>query len=251
MSPWSTIRCLAFSPWIHASLLLGLSGVGAAACAIARPDLVVVEHVEFAGARHAGPGALRHLADLRNGTTMWSVDLARVARGVERHPWVRSARASRRWPDTVVVEVEEYVPVAVLHYDELYYVDADGVPFLRGDLPDLDHPHITGIDPGLARRHPALPHLAVKEALALIEALDRAGVADRAEISEVAFDETRGLTVHVGRSRVIFGLEGVDRQIQRLAALVERGEVDLRRPLWIDLAPAQVAIVRPAGAHDA
>src|SRR5690606_17800282 len=104
---------------------------------VTRPDCMLVERVVFEGRARAGEAALRHLADLPNGTTIWSVDLDAVARGVERHPWVRSARAVREWPDRVVVHVEEYEPVALLHYDRTYYVDRDGTPFLADATGDL------------------------------------------------------------------------------------------------------------------
>ncbi len=245
MSFVSAIKRFVMSPWIHASLLLGTTGVLAAGFLVVRPDLMMVEQVRFEGVRHAGPGALRHLADLRNGTTIWSVDLDSASRGVERHPWVRSARATRQWPDAVVIEIEEYQPVAVLHFDDLYYVDRDGVPFLRGQLPDLDYPMVTGIQPELERRHPGLPALAIRDALHLLDQLQVSGLADRDVVSEVSFSETRGWTVHVASSRVLFGLEDLDGQVKRLATLVQRGEVDLSQPTWVDLAPANVAIVRP------
>lgn len=245
MSLWSTIRHLVWSPWVSASLAFGFVGTAAACALLVRPDLMLVEQVAFEGVRHARPGALRHLTDIRNGTTIWSIDLEAAARGVERHPWVRSARASRQWPDTVTVEVEEYVPVAILHYDDLYYVDADGLPFLRGNLPDLDFPNLTGIEPSLERRHPGLPGLATRDALALLSDLDERGLAGAGVVSEIAFSETRGFTVHIGPSRVLLGLEDIDGQLDRLSTLVERGEVDLSEPTWVDLAPASVAIVRP------
>lgn len=210
-----------------------------------RPDLWMVERVEFEGVRHSGPGALRHLADLRNGTTIWSVDLEAASRGVERHPWVRSARASRKWPNTVTIAVEEYEPVAILHSDDLYYVDADGTPFLRGQVTDFDYPMITGLDPELERLHPDLPVLVIRGALSLADQLADTGLVDRSEISEVAFSEARGFTVHARRSRILFGLEGTGTQLDRLGMLVARGEVDLHEPLWIDLAPRDLAIVRP------
>ena len=233
------------SPWIRASVTLGLSATAAVGFVSIRPDCMVVEQVHFEGAHHAGPGALRHLADLRNGTTIWSVDLEALSRGVERHPWVRSARAFRSWPTDVVVVVEEHEPAAILHYDAMYYVNQEGVPFLRGDLPDLDHPHLTGLDPKLERQHPGLPGLVVRDALELISGLEQAGLASRDTISEVAFSDTRGFTVHTGSSRILFGLDGLDTQIERLEALVDRGAVDLEAPTWVDLGPANVAIVRP------
>ena len=245
MSTWSVIAAKDHLRWIGAFASLGMCAASAVAFAVLRPDCMVVEQVEFEGVHHAGPAALRHLSEIRSGVTIWSVDLDAASRGVERHPWVRSARAFRQWPDTVRVVVEERVPVALLHYDELYYVDAQGVPFLSGDLPDLDYPNLTGISPDLEQRHPGLPQLAVADALGLLASLDERDLVPRAGVSEVHFSETRGFTVHAGTSRLLFALEHRDRQLDRLSALIERDAVDLQQPTWVDLGPAEVAIVRP------
>lgn len=213
-----------------------------------RPDCMLVERVVFDGHERAGLAELRHLADLPNGTTIWSVDLEAVARGVERHPWVRRARAVRQWPDRVVVDIEEYVPVALLHYDRTYYVDRDGTPFLADATNDLDHPSITGIGPELERAHPDLPRLAVRDALWLIDELDARGLIPREQISEIAFSRTQGFTVHGPRARFAFGVDDLENRLARLERLLTEGRVHPNSPLLVDLAPATVAIVRPLDA---
>jgi hypothetical protein len=233
------------SPWIRSIIALTLTLPLVGAFAMVRPDMLVVEEVAFDGHRRAGPAALRHLAEIRNGTTLFGVDLDAAARGVERHPWVRSARAFRSWPAGVVIEVEEYEPVALLHFNGLHYVSEDGVPFAEASNDDLDYPNLTGIDRTLESLHPELPRQAIRNALWLLSTVDERGLLSRDEISEVSFSRTRGLTVHIHGSRVIFGLEAIGRQVDRLAMLLDRGELDLSRPHVVDLAPSTVAIVRP------
>lgn len=212
---------------------------------LARPGDVLVEHVVFEGNARASDATLRHLVDVRNGTTMFAVDLERAVEGAQQHPWVRSADARRRFPDTVVVTVDEFEPVALLHRDGLSYVDRTGVVFLRARADDLDYPVITGVDEALARSHPDLPRLVVRDALWLLDALDTRGLAPRPRVSEVAFSRTRGFTVHlVSGAELRFGLEGLERQVDRLDRLRQEG-VDLETPVLVDLAPASVAIVRP------
>lgn len=245
-------------------------------CRVPRPDLLLVEHVEFRGQERAAPEVLRHLADIRNGDSMWTVDLDGAARGVRQHPWVRSAQAHREWPGTVRVEVEEYRPRALLMYEApaaqhrqhghpaspasrgeagppraagLYYVDEGGLPFLRAEPGDLDYPVITGVSAELERAHPELPRLVVQDALWLADRLDRTGLVDRACLAELAFSEQSGFTIVLteGGAEIAFALADLPGQLDRLEALVRRG-VDLRRPLTVDLAPSSVAIVRPRGA---
>ena len=213
-----------------------------------RPDLWVVEHVVFDGTDRAGSAGLRHLADLRNGTTVWEVEAEAVARGVERHPWVHHATARFEWPDTVVVEVTEHVPVALLASGAMHYVDVEGTPFAPASTDDLDYPVLTGISPELAELQPEVPRKAVRSALALMDTLEARDVLDRSRISEVHFDAARGFSVQVtGGARILFDLEGFDAQAGRLERLVASG-VDVSTPLYIDLVPETVAIVRPLDA---
>ncbi len=244
-APSTVVRALFAS-----AALIGLVG----ALGVARPDLMLVEHVAFEGQSESSRAELRHLSDIRSGDRIWEVDVDQVARGVERHPWVRRAHVHRQFPDTVVVRVEEHVPVALLHYESrdadgsdgrLYYVAEDGSVFLTASGADLDYPSLTGISPSLEARHPGLPRLVVRDALHLLQTLDARDVVSRDQISEVAFRETRGFTVHVGQARIVFALTDVPEQVRRLAALLDSGTVDLDQPLHVDLGPKTVAIVRP------
>lgn len=245
------LASIATSLWVRRASALLVAPTLVVAFACVRPDCMVIERVIVDGLNRAQPGALRHLADLPNGTTVWNLDLDRVVAGVERHPWVRSANARLEWPDTVFIDVEEYEPVALLHVDGRYhYVDREGTPFLADVTDDLDFPSITGIGPDLERAHPDLPRLAVRDALWLLDALEQRGLVPRDRVSEIAFSRTRGFTVHTRGARMVFGLDELDRQISRLELLVTEGKVDLTSPTWVDLAPATVAIVRPlSGPH--
>lgn len=225
------------------ALLTGLA-VGAWAT---RPDLMFVEHVVFEGQSQATANELRHLADLHNGVRIWEVDDKRVEAAVERHPWVRHAEVRRAFPNRVTITVDEHVPVALFHYDQLYYVDSDGVAFLPADGRDLDYPSLTGVTASLEASHPELPRTVVLEALGLMASLDERGLLSVDRIDEVHFAATHGFTVRSGGSRILFALDDIDAQLDRFAALLTSGTVDLDRPFHVDLGPRSVAIVRPLG----
>lgn len=240
------------------SILLALAVVPAIFVVIVRPDQFYVERVDFVGNEHATDAELRHLSDLRNGTSVWSADLAAVSAGVQRHPWVQSVEVERRLPNRVVVTVHEHAPVALLAFsDGLYYVDTEGVPFLRATSEDLDHPLITGVDAALEKAHPALPRLAIRDALWILTQLDAHKVIPLSQVSEIRFERTRGWTIQTAggttahpSAEVLFGFGDYDQQISRLAALIGRG-VDLTEALHVDVAPERVAIVRPLDAPGA
>jgi cell division septal protein FtsQ len=229
------------------SLICALAAGLAAGCWAARPDLMLVERVVFEGQTQATPAELRHLADLRNGTRIWEVDVAAVEVAVERHPWVRDAHVRRVFPDRVEVEVEEHKPVALLHYGKLYYVGEDGIVFLPANSNDLDYPSLTGFTEELERNHPQLPRLAVEQALALLDALDTRGLVSRDRVDEVNFSRSRGFTIRTRGSRILFALDELDQQLDRFASLLANGTVDLDQAFHVDLGPRSVAIVRPLG----
>lgn len=216
----------------------------AAALGAVRPDLWVVERVVFEGADRAKPAGLRHLADVPNGTTLWQVDPDAAARGVTRHPWVRSATAELSWA-TLHVHVQEHTPVALLAGARMQYICREGVAFAPADTDDLDYPVITGVGAELAELHPELPRQVLVSAIALLDTLGDAGLVPHERVGELHFSATTGFTLHVtDGAQVVFALEGFERQAKRLARLLDEG-LSLDDKIYIDLAPATVAIVRP------
>ncbi len=66
----------------------------------------------------------------------FSVDIADIERMVESSAWVDSAKVNRQWPDTLVIEVSEQMPVARWGNDSL--LSNQGIVFKKpSDLSDL------------------------------------------------------------------------------------------------------------------
>jgi cell division protein FtsQ len=90
--------------------------------------------------------------------TFFTVDLERVRASLEKLPWVREARVERRWPDTLVVSLNEHVPLARWNDDAL--VNAEGEVFVAAvadKLPRLSGPDDTSAEVVAAyRRHQAV-----------------------------------------------------------------------------------------------
>ena len=212
---------------------------------LVRPDLMLVERVVFEGQHRATPQALRHLADVHQGTRIWEVDLSDAAAAVERHPWVKEARVRRSWPDQLRVEVEEHRPAAILVYEGLYAIDEGGQVIAPITGVPLDLPLLTGVTLEDAKVHPQLPRLALETQLMLLDAFESQEDLFDLNVSEIAYSSHDGLVVHVGEAEVWFGHGDIDLQLERLARLVRRGVIDLeRQAVYIDLAPKTGALVR-------
>lgn len=122
-------RMRAAAPWLAglvAVALLGLVGL-----VIYRSSVFGVRSVAVRGNTLVTADQVRSAAAVRHNAPLASLDLAAVARRVQRLPAVRQARITRDWPSTLVVTVTERTPVAVLarpdkRYDE---IDESGVVF--------------------------------------------------------------------------------------------------------------------------
>ena len=88
-----------------------LVGGGAAA---SRSPLLDVDAVELRGAQRTAHVEVLAVTGLGRHPLMVEVDAVGVARRVETLPWVLRARARRRWPGTVRIDVRERAAVAVL-----------------------------------------------------------------------------------------------------------------------------------------
>ncbi|WP_026279860.1 cell division protein FtsQ/DivIB [Thioalkalivibrio sp. ALJ16] len=107
--------------------------------------LLPIERIEIAGnPQHADVDALRELARV-HASGFVGVELEPLRAVLEAHPWVDSVRLRRQWPDTLVVEVREPVPVAQWGGDHL--VDRRGRLFGPVDLdPWSSLPALAGTD---------------------------------------------------------------------------------------------------------
>lgn len=90
---------------------------------------------------HVTEAQIRLVAERQVRGTFFTVDLDSVRNSLEKLPWVREARVERRWPDTLVVSLNEYVPLA--RWNDNALVSADGHLFIAavsGPLPRLSGP---------------------------------------------------------------------------------------------------------------
>ena len=104
-------------------------------------DTLSVRGVDVAGTRSLTDERVREVAAVPTGGPLATVDLDAIAFRVRALAVVKSAEVSRKWPDEVLVEVVERIPVAVVEIaGELHALDAEGVVFgsdrrAPGDLP--------------------------------------------------------------------------------------------------------------------
>lgn len=100
-----------------------------------------VRHIEPKGLDRLNPMQVYTVAQHQMDRAMLLVDLAGTRQELLRYGWVKDARVSRRFPDTLVVDIVERTPAAIWQYNQkLSLIDRDGVvlePVKLEAMPDL------------------------------------------------------------------------------------------------------------------
>jgi cell division protein FtsQ len=213
-----------------------------------RATFFTLREIRFTGLSHATREDLLQRSGLVLGTNLFHLDVAAATRAIEAHPWVASARLSRRLPGALDVEVVEHRPAANLHLGGLYLLDDVGRVFKRASPEDgLELPLVTGMKREDWGSNRPAAQLRVYTALQLLDAWKAEGL-PISSLDEVRLDEDGGLTavardggepqeIHLGARELSLKLR---RLVQVRAALQRRGERAVRidldnqaRPDWV------------------
>jgi len=126
-------------PWAYTAL--GLAVVLAVAWVVFGTSVLGVRAVAVSGTRIASADQVQVAAAVEPGTPLARVDTDAVADRIRQLPPVGSVVVSRSWPNTLVIEITERVPLATVAVADGYGIlDAEGVLFQvvrrrPGDLP--------------------------------------------------------------------------------------------------------------------
>jgi cell division protein FtsQ len=185
-----------------------------------RSVVVYGNELAFVDAVVADSGAL--------GQPLFWLDTAAVARRVAGHPAVIEAKVRAVFPDTVVIQLRERIPVAVwVQEGQAVLVDPGGWVIAAADRPGL--PRVTQKGGTLPTPGDRLPVATVQAAVGLSQ---RFG----ARVEEFEFDPRGGLSVRLEGGRVVrFGAgERLAEQLRVLEAIeqagVQWGRLDLSDP---------------------
>lgn len=209
--------------------------------------LFAIDEIRFTGLTHASESELLRRSRLSLGENLLHADLALASRAIEAHPWVASARLTRRLPSRVIASVVEHRAVEQVQLgSSLYLLDDQGQLFKRKSSDDgVDLPTVTG----LARDELGKPetNLRLAVALQLLDAWRAEGFAVSA-LSELRLDGAAAATLFArldgGVQEIRLGSGDFPLKLHKLSqvrqALARRGEraarIDLdnqSRPEWV------------------
>lgn len=156
---------------------------------------------------HVTEAQIRLVAERQVRGTFFTVDLDSVRNSLEKLPWVREARVERRWPDTLVVSLNEYVPLA--RWNDNALLSADGHLFIAavsGPLPRLSGPEGSHAEVTAAYQR----HQAALEPLGMV-------------IAEVRLSPRRAWRLRLNNGmQLALGREQTDARLARFVSLYPR-----------------------------
>jgi len=200
-----------------------------------------LQHVEVTGNRRLSRAEVVEASETVAGINLLTVDLGAIAARLQRHPWIHSAAVYRRFPGSLIIEIEERNPRAILSAEKLYYVD-DRAQFFTRLLPgdSVDYPLFTGISPeDLKSRGPEIQEL-IRRGLAMLETMERDGSGmEPSAVAEIRLSLDEGLSLRTRDDRrVVLGNDNFESKLQRYARLkgflIRRGEWQNARIINLD-----------------
>ena len=195
---------------------------------------------------HFTPHVIRQAAGLELGQNLWTLDLPRIAHDLEELPYVSSARIERVFPDRVVINIQERVPVVKisgLNVDintrETFFLDRDCIVLTpRADEPDPGLPEIIGLtnaelEPGVRLEQPNLTR-----ALQILDAIDHTPLHTVIDIRTIDLSQPLSITMVTTRDMTIaFRLDYIDQQLVRLKSALDYADSKQSTIHSIDLTP--------------
>ena len=187
--------------------------------------------VEINGNTRLSSREILEILQISDTSNTLDLSLKAVEEKFSRNPWVKRASVTRVMPDTLVISVEERVPVFwVLKEGQLHYADAQGAGIAPVDAGQFSSLPTLEIEKGAEEARNALPDL--------VQSLKESQIPlDMNSISWVRLSAARGVELYIEGSRLIItiGLEewlsNLGRLGQTVADLKARGELSSVRSI--------------------
>lgn len=135
-----------------------------------------IKNIRFIGNNIISDNELNSLMELSEGTNIFSIGMHKLQERMSSHPWIKSVLIKRELPNSLLINVEERMPIAVAVYKgRNYLIDSDGVVLGRREalLDGGYFPVIRGVDFKGIRFGEEQPPEALAEALRLLDAVKK------------------------------------------------------------------------------
>lgn len=213
-----------------------------------------VQRVEVSPTVHVTAGEVRRLAKIGPRTNIFTVDLEAVAARIKRHPWIARAKAHRRMPNAIRLQVTEHEAAAAVLVQgsravdtRFYLVTAQGQAFKRASQAELEGlVLISGIDRTEYLQRKRRTRERIRHAIGVYQRY--AARPGRPRVGELHIDEVEGVTLYTAQRavQVRFGRKDIAAKLLRfdrvLAELARRGQRAAAIRLDNERHPRQVTV---------
>jgi len=199
-----------------------------------------VRHIVVYGASAVTPAEVREASAVSTADNLLLLDRDAVGEKVAKMPYVRSADVQRELPNTLIITLEERIPVATLMAGRhTYLLDEEGYVLEEIDatVPPLG-PLITNVpELGVVAVGDQLQQPALAEALKLWEAYAAAPIASEVTLSEISAAGPMELKMYWDETpyEVRWGRSDYATQAERLSILWMKKEGQLPCQEYLDL----------------
>jgi cell division protein FtsQ len=212
------------------------------------PRFAVTE-VDVVGQSRRTAEAITAESGVTSGANIFSLDLDGARAKILADPWISQATLARRLPGTILVQVTERKPAALVALGDTYLATAEGEPFKKLEVGDpIDLPLVTGLRQEALDDDREGTMRTIRRAIDLAAEYDHGALARRAPLEEVHVDSDGTFAVVVGRSAMQLVLGGppfrrkLDQAARVVAELDKRGAKAESIMLDNDTRPERVVV---------
>jgi len=212
-----------------------------------RTTFLRLENIEVKGLKRIPREEILGQAAVKVGDDMLGMRLRRMGEQVGKNPWVAAVKVRRAFPHTLLIDLQEREPVAVVSMGYLYYLDSRGdifKPLNEGD--SLDYPVVTGFAEDELSRDPAGSKAALKGVLKLIGDMKGQTGFTLADVSEVHYDKGFGYTLFTvqGGVPIRLGNSGFAEKLERFAKVYQQLQGQMPHLEYVDLDYSDKIVVK-------
>jgi cell division protein FtsQ len=172
--------------------------------------------VVIKGAYRLSKKDIMEQAQVKMGANILSVNLTLAKNWLQAHPWIASASVRREFPDTIIIEIKEHRPIAVVDMEQRYLMNINGELFKRWSpedsvvLPVING--LTGTDIAFSRMYPNIITDGVLDVLRL--GSDFESVIPNRIVKRILVDRELGITLCVSENMKTIKLGHPDYQVK-------------------------------------
>lgn len=140
----------------------------------------LVKDILISGNYHLEEGEIKSALDIRRGETLFRLSFDELETRLRRLPWIKEMSLRKQFPYTLVINIEEAVPKALLRLNtHLFFVDSDGN--ILQEITGEGTPFL----PVIIEINPKKDRAGILEALKLIDAMSEKNILSRKESIEI------------------------------------------------------------------